>query len=214
MIKIIDYDAGNASSVMRAVEHLGLAAAYARHPSDLADATHILLPGVGSARATMDSLREMSLLPALNDAVLCRKVPYLGICVGLQILFERSDEGDAQCFGWLKGRVYRFDVGKVRVPQMGWNRVHISESPINAPQDDYFYFVNSYYAAPDDASDIWGTADYDGAFAAAVHRDNIYATQFHIEKSAEAGLALLSGFLRLGMGTGTCTCMESEGKGV
>ena len=187
MIKIIDYKAGNAPSVAHAIARLGHEAVFARQPQDLTDATHIILPGVGSAKATMDSLREMALIDALEDAVLRRKVLFLGICVGMQILFEHSEEEDAKCLGWLKGRVVKFDVTKVRVPQMGWNRVW----------DDYFYFVNSYYAKPEDASDVWGTADYNGAFAAAVRRGNIYGTQFHIEKSGEAGLALLNGFLTL-----------------
>ncbi|MDR0290614.1 MAG: imidazole glycerol phosphate synthase subunit HisH, partial [Treponema sp.] len=119
MIKIIDYKAGNAPSVFHAATHLGYESGFARRPQDLADATHIILPGVGSAKATMDSLREMELVQTLEDAVLRKKVFFLGICVGLQILFEHSEEDDVDCLGWLKGRVAKFDVSKVRVPQMG-----------------------------------------------------------------------------------------------
>ena len=197
MIKIIDYKAGNAPSVMHAVTRLGHKAAFAQSPQDLEDAAHIILPGVGSAKATMESLREMNLTGALESAVLQKKVMFLGICVGLQILFEHSEEEDAACLGWLKGRVVKFDASRVRVPQMGWNQVQFVKDAPPGIQGDFFYFVNSYYAKPEDEGDVWGRADYNGPFTAAVHKNNIYATQFHVEKSGEAGLALLNGFLDL-----------------
>jgi len=196
VIKIIDYKAGNAPSVLRAVAHLGYDADFARAPRDLEAATRIILPGVGSAGATMESLRELDLAGALEIAALQKKVLFMGICVGMQILFEYSEEDKVRCLGWLKGRVVRFDASKVRVPQMGWNRVVFKERAGFAARDDYFYFVNSYYAQPENTLDVWGTSDYNGAFTAAVCRDNIYATQFHAEKSGEAGLALLDDFLR------------------
>ncbi len=195
MIKIIDYKAGNAPSVLNAVHRLGYGAELARCGEDLHGASHIILPGVGSAGATMDSLHETGFIDALERAVLIEKTPFLGICVGLQILFEYSEEGKTRCLGWLKGRVVRFDENKVRVPQMGWNEVALSESPLNPAMKDYFYFVNSYYALPEDERDIWGVADYGAEFIAAVHRDNIFAAQFHVEKSGEAGLDLLGRFL-------------------
>ena len=188
IIKIIDYKAGNAPCVLNAIKRLGNIADFAIRAKDIESATHIILPGVGSAKATMQSLREMGLLSALEDKVLREGIPFLGICVGMQILFEYSEEGDTECFGWLKGRVVKFDSSRVRVPQMGWNKVW----------DDYFYFVNSYYAMPENSSDVWGTADYGGTFTAAVRRDNIYGTQFHVEKSGKAGLALLESFLKVG----------------
>jgi imidazole glycerol-phosphate synthase subunit HisH len=198
MIKIIDYKAGNAPSVMHAINRLGHNAEFARQGNELADATHILLPGVGSAGATMESLRELNMIGALEDAVLKRRIFFLGICVGMQILFQHSEEDNADCLGWLKGKVNKFDASKARVPQMGWNKVTFTESPVNDAREGYFYFVNSYYAKPEDSEDLWGTADYSGQFAAAAHRGNIYATQFHVEKSGEAGLAILNGFLNLG----------------
>jgi imidazole glycerol-phosphate synthase subunit HisH len=200
MIKVIDYKAGNAPSVMHAITSLGYRAEFARNGEALADATHILLPGVGSAGATMDSLRELDIIGALEDAVLKKKTLFLGICVGLQVLFQHSEEDDADCLRWLKGKVIKFDASKVRVPQMGWNKVNFTESPINNAKEGYFYFVNSFYAKPENKEDLWGTADYDGEFAAAVHKDNIFATQFHVEKSGKAGLAILGGFLGLGKG--------------
>jgi len=195
VIKIINYKAGNAPSVLHAVTRLGYKAEFARCPQDLKDAAHIILPGVGSARATMESLREMDLPTALEEAVIWKKTLFLGVCVGMQILFEHSEEENTDCFGWLRGKVVKFDNSNVRVPQMGWNHVQFMKGPFGKIWHDFFYFVNSYYAMPDDKSDIWGKADYNGPFAAAVCRDNIFATQFHIEKSGEAGLELLDGFL-------------------
>jgi len=197
-IRIIDYKAGNAPSVMMAVRHLGYEAEFARQPQDIAGATHIILPGVGSAKATMDSLGGMGLLSALEDSVLRDKVMFLGICVGMQILFEHSEEDDAHCLGWLEGHVVKFDTAMVRVPQMGWNQVKfVKETQVTTPGDGYFYFVNSYFAKPDNESDIWGVADYGGDFTAAVCRGNIHATQFHVEKSGETGLGLLDSFLEI-----------------
>ncbi|MCL2044108.1 MAG: imidazole glycerol phosphate synthase subunit HisH [Treponema sp.] len=200
MIKIIDYKAGNAPSVMHAVTRLGYEAEYARCQHCIADATHIILPGVGSAKATMDSLREMDLIHSLEDAVMRKSVFFLGICVGLQILFEHSEEENTDCLGWLKGRVVKFDTSNVRVPQMGWNQVRFMKNAPFRTEDEYFYFVNSYYAKPEDDSDIWGVSEYGIRFTAAVNKDNIYAAQFHAEKSGEAGLTLLNGFLGLGNG--------------
>jgi glutamine amidotransferase len=190
-IKIVDYKAGNAPSVMHAIKRLGFEASFARAAEDFADASHIILPGVGSAKATMESLREMGIISTLEEAVFDKKCRFLGICVGLQILFEHSEEEDTNCLGWLKGRVHRFDATKVRVPQMGWNEVRFKNG-----DSGFFYFVNSYYAKPEDENVIWGKTEYSVTFASAIHADNIYATQFHIEKSGEAGLKLLSKFLQ------------------
>ncbi len=195
MIKIIDYKAGNAPSVLRAVNSLGFEAELARRGEDLDGASRIILPGVGSAGATMVSLHDLGFIPALEDMVLAKKTPFLGVCVGMQILFEYSEEECARCLGWLKGRVVRFDDRAVRVPQMGWNEVKLSKSPCNPEMRGYYYFVNSYHAQPEDTTEVWGTADYGGEFTAAVNKGNIYATQFHIEKSGEAGLSLLRRFL-------------------
>ena len=196
MIKIIDYKAGNAPSVLNAVHKLGFRAQLCSGPKMLEGASHIILPGVGSAGATMRSLSEDGFLPVLHEVVLVKKIPYLGICVGMQILFDYSDEESTDCLGWLKGNVVRFNSANVRVPQMGWNKVEFVKPVPFLCGDDYFYFVNSYHAVPHDKTDIWGTAKYGDSFSAAVNRGNIYGTQFHIEKSGEAGLNLLKGFLQ------------------
>ena len=194
-IKIIDYKAGNAPIVLHAVERLGYQAELAAVPKQLENAECIILPGVGSAGATMDSLKESGMADTLTEYILDKKIPFLGVCVGMQIFFEHSEEENAVCFGWLKGCVKKFDSTIVRVPQMGWNKVRfINKTPINA-NTGYFYFVNSYYAKPEDQSDTWGISNYGNDFTAAVRKDNIFGTQFHIEKSGEAGLLLLNEFL-------------------
>jgi len=204
MIKLIDYKAGNAPSVLHAIHRLGYEADLARSPREIEGATHLIIPGVGSAKATMESLREMDILGAIEEAVLQKRTLFLGICVGMQILFEHSEEDNVDCLGWLQGNVVKFDVSQARVPQMGWNHVQFVKTTPYESHDDFFYFVNSYYAKPENQSDVWGTADYPTPFAAAVCRENIYATQFHIEKSGEAGLALLKGFLGLKKGENLC----------
>ncbi|MCL2377677.1 MAG: imidazole glycerol phosphate synthase subunit HisH [Defluviitaleaceae bacterium] len=205
MVRIIDYKAGNAPSVLHAVRHLGFRADYARGAKDFGDATHIILPGVGTAEATMDSLKAMNMLAKLEKIIIKKKVPFLGICVGMQVLFEHSEEGDALGLGWLKGNIVKYDTQNVRVPQMGWNQVRfVKDTPLTPmgvrlmpPAPEHFYFVNSYHVKPANESDIWALSDYNGDFVAGIQHENIYATQFHIEKSGEAGLRLLRRFLEL-----------------
>jgi glutamine amidotransferase len=199
-VLVIDYRTGNSQSVSYALTHLGIAHQVADHPGQAGDVTHIILPGVGAAGTTMHYLAAGDWLDFLDSRVRGQGLPFLGVCVGLQVLFERSDEQDATCLGWLPGNVVAFDRASVRVPHMGWNRVVRSgDHPFAAaiPPDSYFYFVNSYFARPSDMADVAGTADYDGAFAAVVARGNIMATQFQIEKSGPGGLALLSRFTSL-----------------
>ena len=196
MIAVVDYRAGNAPSVLYALEHLGLPARLVDSAADIASAERIILPGVGAARATIDSLVEQDLVGALSDRVQGDGVPFLGICIGLQVLFEHSEEGDTDCLGWVPGRVRRFpETG--RVPQIGWNRVRFTRShPLtaDAPADGHFYFVNSYYCDPTDPADALGLTDYTVEFCSVVARDNVVATQFHAEKSGPLGLSLLRAF--------------------
>ena len=162
----------------------------------MATAERIILPWVGAARATIDSLREQDLVGAITDRVQGDRVRFLGICIGLQVLFDHSEEGDTDCLGWVPGQVRRFpDTG--RVPQIGWNRVRFTrEHPVvaNAPEEGHFNFVNSYYCVPDDPADALGTTDYTVEFCSVVARQNVVATQFHAEKSGPLGLSLLSAF--------------------
>lgn len=197
MIGIIDYKAGNSHSVYNACKYLGMKCRYIKSAEDFSNVTKIILPGVGSSKATMDSLEEMGLIAPLEQAVLKNKIPFLGICVGLQVLFEYSEEGENKCLGWLKGCVKKFDISKVRVPQIGWNKLIIKQSHqlVNHLQDEsYLYFVNSYHAVPDNPDDILATSYYGDEFVAIVKHDNIIATQCHIEKSGPVGLSILKKF--------------------
>jgi len=203
-VAIIDYKAGNAPSVMHAVRKAGANAILAKTAKDIEDATHIILPGVGSASATMLSLYEMGFITELENAVKHKKIPFLGICIGMQILFDHSEESDAEGLGWLKGKVVRYDKTKERVPQMGWNKVSFTKKTPVETKDDYYYFVNSYYVKPENEEDIWGVAKHGVTFTAAACRENIYAMQFHVEKSGETGIDLLRSFLKLKAGDFKC----------
>lgn len=205
MIGVIDYKAGNAPSVYNALKRIGKEGIMVRSGAELEN-NHfdgIILPGVGSARATLDSLEETGLLDAVKTKVLDEKVPFLGICIGMQVLFERSEEGDVDCLGWLKGNVIRFRADCVRVPQMGWNEVRFKKDhPLvkGLGESGHFYYVNSYHVVPENEGDILAVTDYDGDFCCMVQHDNIMAAQFHIEKSGPLGLKLLGNFVDLAEG--------------
>ncbi len=195
MIDVIDYRAGNAPSVLYALEHLGLPGRLVATPDEVLASERLVLPGVGAARATLGSLEEQGLVAALTSRVVDDRVPFLGICIGLQVLFEHSEEGDTPCLGWVPGRVERFPDDR-RVPQIGWNEVRFErEHPVTRDLGaGYFYFVNSYYCVPSDPDDVLGVTEYGDRFCSVVARDNIVATQFHTEKSGRLGLALLRAF--------------------
>lgn len=196
MIGVVDYRAGNAPSVMYALERIGAPATLVRTGDELATVDRVVLPGVGAAAATIDSLRDAGLLDALTRRVTGDRVPFLGICIGLQVVFERSEEGPADCLGWLPGTVTRFP-DTDRVPQIGWNEVRVQRPhPLVAgwPADPYCYFVNSYHAQPADPDAVLGVSEYSVPFTAMIAAGNIAATQFHAEKSGEIGLRILANF--------------------
>ncbi len=198
MIGIIDYKAGNAPSVLNACKKIGAEARLVSSPGELEDLTGIILPGVGSAAATLESLNSLGFVDALEDKVCRKNLPFLGICIGMQILFEFSEEGNVPCLGWLKGTVKRFDQENLRVPQMGWNSARFLYShPLweGLSEEEYFYFVNSYHVAPKDEKDCFARTDYGGEFTSMVKRDHIVAAQFHVEKSGPVGLTLLENFV-------------------
>lgn len=202
---VIDYTSGNSQSVVHALNALGVPNRLMTAPHELDSVDRVVLPGVGSAGTTMEYLTTAGWPAALRPRVVDDGMPFLGICVGLQILFESSAEQDATCLGWLPGTVRPFDSKQVRVPQIGWNQVRrVSDHPFLAglPEDGegYFYFVNSYYAVPEDPSDTGAVTEYGLPFPAAVARGNIMATQFHCEKSGPLGLDLLSRFAKLPQG--------------
>lgn len=200
MIGIVGYGAGNSASVKNALNKLGIESIISKGPEDLENVDAIILPGVGSADATMEALETMGYKALLCRRVLEEKIPFLGICVGLQILFSHSEEGDCDCLGWFKGQVRRF-TGDVRVPQIGWNAVNFTENecPITEGVLDgtCFYFVNSYHIIPEEEGIEVGITEYGGDFCSMIRKDNIYAAQFHIEKSGEPGLKMLANFAAL-----------------
>jgi imidazole glycerol-phosphate synthase subunit HisH len=196
MIDVVDYRAGNAPSVMYALEHLGLPARLVSTPAEIATASRLVLPGVGAARATLESLVEQDLVGVLKERVHGARVPFLGICIGLQVLFDHSEEGDTPGLGWVPGAVRRFP-STDRVPQIGWNEVRFTrDHPVTRtlPERGHFYFVNSYYCVPRDGDDALGLTEYGHEFCSVVARDNVFATQFHAEKSGTLGLSLLREF--------------------
>ena len=204
MIAIVDYKAGNLTSVKRALEFLGHECEITDRAERIAAADRVILPGVGAAGATMENLRALGLVEVLRNDVARAGKPFLGICIGIQVLLNSSEEDDAECLGIIAGRVARYprsvDGRPLKVPQIGWNRVRQARPhPVFAgvPDNTHFYFVNSYYPILDDASMTLATCDYGVPFTAAAVRDNVLATQFHLEKSGAAGLKLLDNFCRL-----------------
>jgi imidazole glycerol-phosphate synthase subunit HisH len=196
MIGVVDYRAGNAPSVGYALESLGLAHRLVTSAADLDGCERIVLPGVGAARATLESLHRSGLVEPLTRAVMEERRPFLGICIGLQVLFGHSEEGDVDCLGWIPGEVRRFPSG-VRVPQIGWNTVRPTRPhPLTdgLPDPAHCYFVNSYYAVPADSADVLASTEYAYEFCSIATRGNVVATQFHAEKSGRIGLALLQRF--------------------
>ena len=200
MIVVIDYKAGNLTSVRLGFEHIGQNVTITDKPEVIRTAERIVFPGVGAASAAMDNLKRLGILEPLREMV-ARGVPFLGICIGMQLLLESSEEnGGTECIGLIPGQVKRFEPPdrSFKIPQMGWNAVKIvHEHPLFDSIEDLseFYFVHSYYPAPSDEKMIIGRTDYAGvSFASVAGRDNIVATQFHPERSGAIGLKMLENF--------------------
>ena len=201
MIAIIDYQMGNLRSVQKAFERVGHAAAITSDPRTIEKADRIVLPGVGAFADAIGELRRRELIGPIRDAVEARK-PFLGICLGLQLLFDVSyEDGQHEGLGIVAGEVRRFKVPpEYKVPHMGWNSVTFRKrAPIFDGIHDgaHFYFVHSYYVVPKDESIVDGVASYPDPFCATIWRDNLLATQFHPEKSQSAGLQVLKNFAEL-----------------
>jgi imidazole glycerol-phosphate synthase subunit HisH len=211
-VAVVDYGSGNLRSVSQAVAHVaassGLSVAVTSDPQAVMDAERIVLPGQGHMADCTRELAESGLLDAVLHAAANK--PLFGVCVGMQMLLDRSEEGPAKGLGLIPGEVVKFqlegrlqaDGSRFKVPQMGWNAVFhdLGRGPAHPMWDGiedgaYFYFVHSYYAKPINPLHTVGEADFGGRFAAAIARDNIFATQFHPEKSADQGLALYRNFL-------------------
>jgi glutamine amidotransferase len=198
MIAIVDYQAGNLTSVKRALDYLELPSQITGRPADLRRAERIVFPGVGHAATAMKVLREAGLDKALREAF-AGGTPILGICLGSQIVLTHSDEGDTACLGLVEGNCPRFQLADpaLKVPHMGWNAVAVTRPHFilkDMQPDDEFYFVHSYYPQPSDTAGCFATSDYELVFPAAIGRRNLFATQFHPEKSGCIGLNLLRNF--------------------
>lgn len=205
MIAIIDYEAGNLTSVKRALDHLGIPCAVTQDKERIAGADRVIFPGVGAAGAAMASLERLGLDRSLKDALAAGK-PVLGICLGTQIIFQHSQEdGGTDCLGILDGQAARFPAGlsdaqgtALKIPHMGWNRVQWTRThPVfqGLPDQAEFYFVHSYHPAPSREEDVVGMTEYGYGFASAMARDNLVAVQFHPEKSGSPGLKILENFV-------------------
>ncbi|MCH8191544.1 MAG: imidazole glycerol phosphate synthase subunit HisH [Chloroflexi bacterium] len=202
-IAVINYGAGNLRSVVKAFEHIGYPATVTTDPRKVMAADGVVLPGVGAAGDTMTNLRARGMVDAIAT-VIAKKRPFFGVCIGLQVLFERSEEDGAECLGLLGGYVRRLPAG-VKVPHMGWNQVRLAEShPLfhGIADDSYFYFVHSYYADPTEQSAVVGLTDYGATFASALAQGNLVGTQFHPEKSGSLGLQLYRNFVQRVVGAG------------
>jgi len=206
-VAVVDYGMGNLRSVSQAVAHVArdtdLKVIVTANPEEVYAASRVVLPGQGAMRDCMRELADSGLKEAVLHAAATK--PLFGVCVGMQMLLEHSEEQDTPGLGLLPGRVQRFrlegrlqpDGSRFKVPQMGWNRVHQRPHALWAgvPDGAWFYFVHSYHAVPADARDVAGETEYGLRFTSALARDNIFATQFHPEKSAAHGLALYRNFL-------------------
>jgi glutamine amidotransferase len=197
-VVVIDYDAGNIRSVETVLARLGASFVVTREPNPVRNAERVIIPGDGEARASMDVLARRGFIDVL-DRARTRGVPILGICIGAQIVLDRSEESDTTCLGFIPGVARRFSgVGGLKVPHMGWNTIRpVHRHPIIAgiPPDASFYFVHSYYPDPADRVDTVAECEYGETFSAVIARENVVATQFHPEKSGEFGVTIVENFL-------------------
>lgn len=197
-VTIVDYDGGNLRSVQRACDAVGIRSEFSRDPDALRRAERIIFPGVGNAESAMRTLIDTGVGDALREAHR-QGIPILGICVGAQLILERSEESSIPCLGLIEGATVRFQPKgqPLKVPHIGWNEVRACQAHFlfeELEPGDEFYFVHSFYPSPADASNVYGTTEYGGTFCCALGRDNLFATQFHPEKSGRLGLRLLTRF--------------------
>jgi imidazole glycerol-phosphate synthase subunit HisH len=212
-VTIVDYGAGNLRSVARAVAHAGYEPLVTSQARAIDDAWALIVPGVGAAADTMKNLKASSLDQPIQEYIDSGR-PFLGVCMGMQALFDLSEEGGQhECLGILPGKIVRFPFG-LTVPHMGWNTVHVEHGhPMfdGIPQDSYFYFVHSYHAEPNEPTIVVGTTEYgDRVFPSVVGRDNMIATQFHPEKSGASGLRFYANFIQLARERGSIAPVETS----
>lgn len=205
MITIVDYGLGNLGSIRNMLKRIGYDSTISSRPEDLIAADHLILPGVGAFDSGMTSLRERNLIGILNEEVLNKKKPILGICLGMQIITRYSEEGTQPGLGWLNAETRRFDHravnGTYKTPHMGWNTITIRESSVlfngMMEQENRFYFVHSYHVQCADETNVIAETEYGYMFPSIIGSGNIFATQFHPEKSHRFGMQLLKNFVEL-----------------
>ena len=201
MIAIIDYDAGNIKSVEKALKTLGQDVVITRDADVILSADKVILPGVGTFGDAMGKLHDYGLVEVIHKVVE-KKTPFLGICLGLQLMFESSEETPGvEGLSILKGKIVKIpENGELKIPHMGWNSLHFQNEGrlfANLPQDSYVYFVHSYYLQAEEESIVKATTDYSTCIHASVEKDNVFACQFHPEKSSDVGLTILKNFCSL-----------------
>ena len=201
MVAIIDYDAGNIKSVQKAIEYLGEEVIITRDAEVILNASRVILPGVGAFGYAMEKLHKYNLVDVIREVVK-REIPFLGICLGLQLLFETSDETPGvQGLGILKGKIKRIpDNGELKIPHIGWNSLSFPNKGRlyeGISQESYVYFVHSYYLDAEDKDIVVATTEYGTTIHASVEQGNVFACQFHPEKSSSVGLKILDNFLKI-----------------
>ncbi|WP_019026747.1 imidazole glycerol phosphate synthase subunit HisH [Colwellia piezophila] len=204
MIAIVDYGSGNIQAIKNIYNKLKVDSYFAKNPEDLSKATHIILPGVGAFDEAMTQLNESGMREALDKAILIKKIPVLGVCVGMQIMANKSDEGELSGLGWFNARVRRFDVNSIthkpKIPHLGWNEIEpTKEHPImnNIDNEKGFYFLHSYYFDCAEMDDVLLNTTYGINFNCAINKGNIFGFQFHPEKSHSNGVNLFENFAGL-----------------
>lgn len=199
MIAIIDYDAGNIKSVEKAIQFLGGQTVLTRDPEEILKADHIILPGVGAFKDAMERLKYYKLVPVIKQAV-SEKIPFLGICLGLQLLFESSEESPGvEGLSLLPGKILRIPEGEgIKIPHIGWNSLSFPSQSVlfkEISEETYVYFVHSYYLKAEDLKIVKATTEYGVTIHAAVEQGALFGCQFHPEKSSEIGLKILQNFM-------------------
>ncbi|HYJ89719.1 MAG TPA: imidazole glycerol phosphate synthase subunit HisH [Pyrinomonadaceae bacterium] len=202
-VAIVDYGTGNLHSVIRSLNRLGTNGTVASNSEEILRSDKIILPGVGHFGRAMQRMQSLGLVPALNHAVLVDKKPILGICLGMELMAKRGEEGDSEGLGWFNGEIVRFRIKnelKYKVPHIGWNQIHISKDSRlmkDIPEASEFYFLHSFHFAMSDRSSILNETEYEYTFPSAIEKDNIFGVQYHPEKSHDLGVQLLKNFLDL-----------------
>ena len=202
MIVIVDYGMGNLRSVQKAFERIRIPATISSIPQEIGQAEKLVLPGVGNFERGISNLKDRKFFELLNELVRDKKKPILGICLGMQLMTEFSEEGNCNGFGWIKARTQKFSFQSngLKIPHMGWNNLSIKKSDTifkDITTDNFFYFVHSYYVSCESVTDILAETGYGNSFVSSFQKENIFGCQFHPEKSHDKGLKILKNFAEM-----------------